>query len=137
MSRTDRSGTFRIVVCGDEERQGDLFSGLHGDDDADARAHMHEVPWPSTTAQRTLVQVGNRALRLAYRNDKQMALAFDLEVSRTVARRLLNGERPLTLARVDGLPPLKRALVRTFEELLARGVGEDEAVAVVRARRNG
>jgi len=66
-----------------------------------------------------------------------MALAFDLEVSRTVARRLLNGERPLTLARVDGLPPLKRALVRTFEELLARGVGEDEAVAVVRARRNG
>lgn len=68
-----------------------------------------------------------------------MALKFEANVSPSVAQRLLDvsSSRPVTAERVNRLPPLRRALVRTFEELLARGVGEDEAVAVVRARRNG
>jgi len=130
---------FRVVVCDGGERQGELFGGLHTDDDADCRTALRANNYPSTSVTHPIVQVRKRALILAYRGEKQMALKFEANVSPSVAQRLLDvsSSRPVTAERVNRLPPLRRALVRTFEELLARGVGEDEAVAVVRARRNG
>lgn len=139
MSDADRSGVFRVVVCGEERAQGELFGEVHADHRADSREHTHEVPGPVTSVACPSVQVRKRALRLAYEKEKQLALAIDLHCSRQVVQRLLDVDspRPVTAERVDRLPPLRRAIVRTFEELLARGVSDEDAVAVVRARKVG
>ena len=137
MSDADRSGVFRVVVCGDEERQGELFGEVHGEHRADEHPTLRGDDSHRKGVARTAAQVSARALHLAYESQKEFHVEITGEQSSTVASRLWRGERSFTETYAGRLPPLRRALVRTFEDLLARGVSDEDAVAVVRARKVG